>query len=200
MQEDIPARRAFLRYGLIPTLISILLLGGLSVLSCAFAAIPSPFNADTSIVAASLTVDGAALSEWTTTPAMTPANMVNRAGWSRTQLAEVSASAICCPKWSNSSSSQYGMTSNVCPEYLAKVAFRFDSCLAPKTRAASFCSKSAILSCCARLMRSSNTKREIVQKDSTATPEITSQMAMRWTLDGYRGDFKYDPCCYGDSS
>jgi hypothetical protein len=50
-----------------------------------------------------------------------------------------------------------------------------------------FSSSASIFDCCARLIPSSKTNRQTVQSASTATPETTSHIAMRWINEEYLG-------------
>jgi hypothetical protein len=60
-------------------------------------------------------------------------------------------------------------------------------CAVVSLRGAIFSSSTMIFDCCALLMPSSNTNKEMVQIASTTIPTTTSQKATRWTAAEYLG-------------
>jgi hypothetical protein len=181
------------RYGLIPTCIFILLLGGVSMNSSAYDSTPLCLSAAINSSRASRIFGGASLSVETMTPINTPTNVVNTFGLSISQPALISTSAIRLAMYRDSGFFQYGMIWNVCGANGFSLSVMLETCLSDSLRAASRSSSEIIFNCCALLIASSKTNRDTMHNASMATPPITSQVATRWMAEEYFGDSSIIP-------
>lgn len=166
------------RYGLIPIVISILFVGlGLSCSRSASASMSLSFSARTNALAASLVPCVAVVSTPICTEVSTPTIIGEGVVWSKHQPAPINAVAIRFAIPNDSLFSQYGSTSNACPEKWLSLERISAICSSESERAVSRRSSIIIFDCCAVLTRSSTTNNNIVHNDSNGTPTIKNHNA-----------------------
>ena len=182
------------RYGLIPTLMLILLVGyGLLFSASSSASMPFAFNASTRAHDASLESWLAPLSVAIYTPVITPKRPVNCFGLSICHRADCRISAIRSAKSRDSLFCQYGMIWKLAPANLKVRDIMSVACLSEIDRAASLDSSEIILLRCPSAIHVSDLNNNMLNIVSNTTPHITMWNATRLTGSQYLSDSNIIP-------